>query len=181
MNKATSKPQTASAPSAAKDTDPQGKSELGPEHAEIAKCVGTWDVAFTMWTQEGAPPVKSTARAIFSPVFNGRFIREDYTGEFLGKPFTGVGTLGYDRAAGHFVSMWYDSVSTGIMHSTALPGISGEDLTFEGVGVCQETGEEQSVRHVMHKDSDNRFILSFYRGEGDDEKQAMELVYTRRN
>jgi hypothetical protein len=176
----------APAPASAKNPATHDQLGLGPEHAELAKFVGTWDVAFTFWAKEGAPPVSSAGRSIFTPIFNGRYIREDYTGEFMGKPFAGVGTLGFDRVAGHYVSVWFDNAGTGIMHSTAVPGLAGDDLTFEGVGINQETQEEQAVRHVLSWESDARFTLSFFKavGDGDDEDedevQTMELVYSRR-
>ncbi len=154
---------------------------LAPEHDEIARCLGAWDVSFTAWLQEDAPPVTSSGRSIFTRIFDGRYIREDYSGEFQGRPFAGIGTLGYDRAAGYFVSTWIDNASTGIMHATAMPGLANEDLTFEGLGINQETQEEQSVRHVLHWESDDCFTISFFKGEEDDEVQTMELVYTRRS
>jgi hypothetical protein len=179
------KPSAAQAPAKAPATqEPQG---LGPEHAELAKSIGTWDVAVTVWAKEGAPPVTSNGRSIFTPIFNGRFIREDFTGTFMGKPFTGVGTLGFDRAAGQYVSVWFDNVGTGIMHSTADPGPAGDDLIFKGVGVSQETMTVQALRHILRWESDTSFTLSFFKGhiddegDGEDEVQSMELVYSRRS
>ena len=175
-NPKSSAPQAPAKEPAAKDSK-----ALGPEHAQLAKFIGAWDVACTFWAKEGEPPVSSTGRANYTPIFDGRYIREDFTGEFMGKPFIGVGTLGFDRAAGHYVSVWYDNAGTGIMHATALPGLAGDDLSFEGVGVCQETQEEQTMRHVLHWESGERFTLSFFKGDGADEEQTMELVYSRRN
>jgi hypothetical protein len=174
-------PAPAGAPAQAKAPATHEQAGLGPEHAELAKCIGSWDVAFTYWPKEGAPPVSSSGRSLFTPIFNGRYIREDYTGEFMGKPFSGIGTLGFDRAAGYYVSTWIDNVGTGIMHATAMPGPITDDLTFEGLGIDQETQEEQSVRHVLHWESDTCFHLSFFKGEEDDEVQTMELVYNRRS
>jgi hypothetical protein len=153
---------------------------LGPEHRTLAKYVGTWDVAFTFWAKENAPPVSSAGRSIFTPVFDGRYIREDYSGDMMGKPFAGIGTMAFDRAAGHYVSVWFDNAGTGIMHSTAVPGNAGDDLTFHGVAVCPQTKEEQSVRHVLRWESESSFIVSFFKGDGEDEAQTMKLVYNRR-
>jgi hypothetical protein len=180
MNSAKPNPKASVDQAQSKAAAAKDRNALGPEHDELAKFIGSWDVSFTYWAKESAPSVSSTGRSVFTAIFDGRFIREDYVGLFMGRPFAGVGTLGFDTAAGQYVSSWFDNVGTGIMHSTAIAGLEGDDLTFEGVGLCPDTQEEQSIRHVLRWESDESFTVNFFKGDGEDEVQTMELVYTRR-
>lgn len=59
--------------------------KTGPEHAQLAKRLGAWEAACTTWRQEGDEPTTFKGQAVFNSVFEGRFIREDFTGEIEGK------------------------------------------------------------------------------------------------
>src|SRR5688572_28248554 len=87
----------------------------GPEHQQLAKLVGTWDVACKMWMQPDAPPVDSKGSETFTTVFEGRFLQAKFEGSMMGQPFTGYSTMGYDRSAKRYVTTWHDSISTGLM------------------------------------------------------------------
>ena len=150
----------------------------GPEHAQLAKKVGTWKVAYTQWMKEGAEPTKATGQSIFTKLFDGRFIREEFTGDFQGKPFTGIGTMGFDRAAKRFVNTWYDSMGTGITSTNGTNGANGKDLVLRGTMTCPMKGEI-NVRHVYAHQSNDKFMLTLYGESKGKESKSMELVYTR--
>lgn len=152
--------------------------KLGPEHAQLAKTIGTWKVAYTQWMKEGAEPTKATGQSIFTKLFEGRFIREEFTGEFQGKPFTGIGTMGFDRAAKRFVNTWYDSMGTGITSTSGTSGANGKDLVLRGMMTCPMRGE-MNIRHVYAHQSDDKFTLTMYGKSEGKESKSMELVYTR--
>src|ERR1043165_5114013 len=69
--------------------------KTGPEHAALAKAVGTWDVKSTMW-MPGMPAMTFDDKATFSLALDGRWIRQDYTGTRMGQPMNGLGMMGYD-------------------------------------------------------------------------------------
>ena len=151
----------------------------GTEHAQLAKTIGTWKVAYTQWMKKGAEPTKATGQSIFTKLFDGRFIREEFTGDFQGKQFTGIGTMGFDRAAKRFVNTWYDSMGTGITSTNGTSGANGKDLVLRGTMTCPMRGE-MNVRHVYAHQSDDKFTFTMYGESEGKESKSMELVYTRK-
>ena len=152
----------------------------GPEHAELAKTIGTWKVAYTQWMKEGAEPTKATGKSMFTKLFDGRFIREEFSGDFHGEPFTGIGTMGFDRAANRFVNTWYDSMGTGITSTAGTISVNGKDLVMRGTMTCPIKGE-MHVRHVYGHESNDKFTLTMFCEHDGKENKSMELVYTRQS
>ena len=150
----------------------------GPEHAQLAKKIGTWKVTYTQWMKEGADPTEATGQSVFTKLFDGRFIQEEFLGDFQGKPFSGIGTMGFDRASKRFVNTWYDSMGTGITSTNGTNGANGKDLVLRGTMTCPMKGEI-NVRHVYVHQSNDKFMLTMYGESKGKESKSMELVYTR--
>jgi len=168
-------------PSAEQKAQQQAVQELnkpGPEHAQLEKFVGRWKTAYTHWMTPEAAPVKATGSATITSVFDGRFVREEFTGEFQGKPFHGVGTTGFDRAAKRFVNTWYDNVGTGLVYSSGPATGNGKEIVLRGEMTCPINGQIK-VRHVYAHESDKKFTLTMYNEKDGKEGKAMEVVYTR--
>lgn len=153
----------------------------GPEHQQIGKVVGEWDVACTMWMQPGQPPSRSTGSQTFAAKHDGRYIKGRYTGSFEGQPFTGHTTNGFDRAAGRYFTTWCDSMGTGFLYLTGTSSDGGKTITYSGEMVCPLLGP-LSVRQVETHLTDDRFTIDMYQTPKDTGKEfkAMELSYTRR-
>jgi len=152
----------------------------GPEHSQLMKWVGSWDVAFTHAMKEGEPVKHATGTAIFTSAYNGRYIREEYSSEFNDHHFMGTGTTGYDRAAKHFVTTWYDNMGTGIIHLTGTATDEGNIITYLGMMMCSQQKSRVQLRHVTTWESDNSFTITMFHRSAGTERQVMELVYTRR-
>ena len=88
---------------------------LGPQHEAMAKHVGTYDVAIKSWMDPAAPPMESKGMAIRTLHMGGRVMHEEFQGDMMGMPFTGLSRSGYDNVSGKYWSTWTDSMSTGIM------------------------------------------------------------------
>jgi hypothetical protein len=157
-------------------------STLAPEHAALARAVGDWDVQATVWMAPGAAPLAFTDAASFSATLNGRWIRQDYRGERMGRPYAGVGLSGFDTVEKTFVSTWYDNVSTAAMTTTGTSSDGGRTITYTGeVTFCPMTGGPVSTRSVLSCGSPERMVFTMYNTpKGGTEMKAMELVYTRR-
>lgn len=152
----------------------------GPEHSQLLKRIGTWDVAFTQWMAEDEPEKQSKGTSIFTSVFNGRYIHEEYASQFPGKPFMGTGITGYDRAAKHFVTTWHDNMGTGITHLTGSATREGQEITYHGTKMCAEKQCEVHLRHVVSWESNDCFTISMFNRSEGKERKVMELVYSRR-
>lgn len=152
----------------------------GPEHAQLAKRVGTWDVSCAMWMKDGEEPTRSQGTAVLSSLFDGRFLREVFTGQMGGQPFQGVGTMGFDRVAKEYVNVWYDSVGTGIIVTRGPATGDGRELTLSGTFSCPTQGAGVPVRHVYAQESDERFTLTMFQTKDGKDSKSMELAYKRK-
>lgn len=153
----------------------------GPEHQQIGKVVGEWDVACTMWCQPGQPPEKSVGINTFTAKHDGRYVKGRYTGTFQGQPFTGHSTNGFDRAAKRYFTTWCDSMGTGFLYLTGTSADGGKTITYSGEMVCPISGP-LFVRQVETHQSDDHFTTVMYQSPmgGGEESKSMELSYTRR-
>src|SRR5262245_6517189 len=68
----------------------------GPEHKLLAKMAGTWDARVKAYFDPSKPPAESTGVMKRDMILDGRFLREEYTGDIAGSPFRGLGLVGYD-------------------------------------------------------------------------------------
>lgn len=164
------------------DDEMQACMELGkpgPEHADLMKFVGTWKVESKMWTKPGEPPVSSSGIAVFTSLFNGRYLRQDVDGLFLGAPFRGTGLMGFNNATRQYEDVWIDSNSTGIMHSTGTRAADGKRWEFTG-SCAGPGGKEMKMRSTITRVSDDQFSAeAFCDVDGSGETKCWEATYTR--
>lgn len=180
MSTSTSRSKTKQAPSqqAPNEQAIQDAMKPGPENARLVKAAGSWKVAVTCWMKEGEEPQKSAGTSTFIPVFDGRYVREEFSGDFDGKPFRGVGTSGFDRAAKRYVSTWFDSMGTGIVRTSGPAVPEGTDIELTGEMTCPINGST-TLRQVRTDESADRFTVTMYNTVKGKEAKSMELVYTR--
>src|SRR5690606_4126800 len=81
----------------------------GPQHAEMAKPAGTYDLAIKSWMSPDAPPTSETGTATRSMILGDRVMVEKVEATMHGQPFTGHGMTGYDNVTGKYWSTWNDS------------------------------------------------------------------------
>ena len=157
------------------------KMQPGKEHEELKKLEGKYDVAAKMWMDPSQPAQESKGTAEFTMVMNGRYLKQDFKGEMMGKPYNGVGFEGFDKVANKFVSMWMDDVGTQPMMMYGESKDGGKTVEFEGEHKCPMTGQQVKMR-AIHKQVDaDKFIFEMYHAyPGQKEFKGMELTYTRK-
>jgi hypothetical protein len=84
----------------------------GPEHAFFKKLVGSWKTESKFWMDPSQPPMTTLGNASSQLIMGGRFLQSEFTGDFMGMPFEGLGIDGYDRVQEKFVSVWMDNMGT---------------------------------------------------------------------
>jgi hypothetical protein len=153
----------------------------GKEHAELAKMVGKWDAATTMWMAPDAEPVTSMGTVEMISVLGGRWIQQSFTGDMMGMPFHGLGYLGFDKFKNQYVSTWMDDMSTMTMISFGDPSADGKTITYSGVADDIMTGTKNKVyKSVVHNIDDNTSIFEMYDKTPDGKEfKMMEIKYTR--
>src|ERR1700686_4569778 len=75
----------------------------GDAHKKLGPMVGTFDCDVKMFMQPGAPPTAGVGVAVNTWALDGRWVQQQFTGTFMGMPFTGIGYTGYDNIKKKYV------------------------------------------------------------------------------
>jgi Protein of unknown function (DUF1579) len=151
----------------------------GPNQDLMKKLAGNFDYALKMWMAPGTAPMESKGKRTGEMVMDGRYLQEKFTGDFMGQPFEGLGTLAYDNVQKKWVSTWIDNASTGIMVSTGTCDGKG---TWEMKGEMPDpmSGKMVMTRGVTTLKDDNTIVMSMYvPGPDGKEMKMMEITLTR--
>jgi hypothetical protein len=167
--------------------DPQAMMEMykklatpGEPHKLFATLTGSWTTTTKSWMEPGKPPMESTGTAEMKMLLDGRFLYQEFTGEMMGQPFSGVGIDGYDNIQKKYVTAWMDTMGTGIflMEGTASP--DGKTITLRG------QHPEPGGGHMSHRaiwtlvDPNNQTFHMYGTHHGGKEMKMMEITYSRK-
>ena len=153
----------------------------GAEHKALANMVGTWDATIKSYIDSSGAPTEQKGTSTFTSVMDGRYFIEKAEGEFMGQPFHGIGTYGYDNGTKQYVSTWIDSMGTGIMTGTGTATEGGKTFNWTSTGYDAMSGKVQSYRSTMHMVSADQYHMEMF-GPGPDGKEMkmMEITYNRK-
>jgi hypothetical protein len=151
----------------------------GAPHKILAGMAGSWNTRGRFWMEPDKPPVESAGRSEQKMVLDGRFLQQEFTGDMMGNPFTGLGFCGYDNHTGKFVSTWMDTMGTAIM---VFEGTASED----GRTITQTSRYDDPVQGPMTWRSVTRIVDDdtvefemYATGRSGKEEKMMEITYTR--
>jgi hypothetical protein len=151
----------------------------GTPHKMLEDLVGTWTAKSRMGVETGKL-MEETGVSEQKMVLGGRFLQQEYSGQMMGAPFTGIGYTGYDNYKKKFVSTWMDSMGTAILffEGTASP---------DGKTITQECSHEDPVRGPMVwrsvtriVDENNNTFEMYGIYQGGKEEKMFEITYTRK-
>lgn len=173
---------------AGKQMDQQAMMELwqklaqpGEPHKLFAGLAGSWTTSAKEWMEPGKPPMESAGMAENKMLLDGRFLYHEYNGQMMGQPYSGVGIYSYDNMTKKYVTVWMDSMGTGIfmMEGTASP--DGKTITLKG-SHPEPGGGKMSHRAVWKIADSNATTFEMYgtHGHGGKEMKFLEIVYTRK-
>ncbi len=152
----------------------------GPIHAFLAEKAGSWTVTVSMWDQPDAEPMVGTMAATSEMVLGGRYLKEEFAGEFFGMPFSGIGHTGYDNTTGTITSTWIDNMSTATMVMTGKYAQAGDPLETAGRMFDPATGNEVVMRSVTTWKDKDAFHVDYYGCTGGAaETRTMAMDYQR--
>jgi hypothetical protein len=151
----------------------------GPIHKHLAKKVGEYTTQ-TKFTAPGVATQESHGTAQITSALDGRFLLEENTGTFFGRPIKGMRLLGYNNASKKYEGIWTYTMSTGIM---TLAGTSEDDgktikltATYDG-----PMGEKQTLHVVTRDVDDDHFVVELTAKNPDGSKGAsLETTYSRK-
>ena len=123
----------------------------GPEHAILRELGGEWDVKTSM---TGMEPESGTQKNVLA--MNDLWLLQDYTGKFMGAPFSGHGVLGYDADKKQYCGLWVDSLTTAADPIAGSYDAKTRTLTMEQTVKDPMSGQEFTMKmstHFVDKDS----------------------------
>jgi hypothetical protein len=151
----------------------------GEQHARLADRAGDWKAVVTIWNEPGGAPTTIDGVSTKTMVFGGRYLEEEFTGQFMGRPFRGRGIYGFDNATREYVAIWYDNMGTGIHLSNGQDDGKG-GLTFASTQQDPVTGRPTKTRSVGRStDRDHHVWESYTTRDGEKEFLHMRVEYTR--
>ncbi len=87
------------------------------EHTDLLKMVGKWNIHCKFFMEPGQPPMETEAKETVEAV--GPFwITCKFESNFMGAPFSGRASVGYEPHTKRYVSTWIDSMAPVFFHLT---------------------------------------------------------------
>lgn len=134
-----------------------------------------------MWTSLDQAPAIDHGTATFSIVLGGRHLRQDLHVDAPGKPFDGVGYIGYDNATREYFSSWMDINFTGIILAHGEYDPASNTYTFKTSVPGGKNGAVVGLREVMHVSDKDHFTYKYFETHDGKESLAIELKYERKS
>ncbi len=112
--------------------DAPAPGKAGAEYEFLKRFVGQWDCENEMFIEPGKPPAKSKG-SMTSHMVGNYWVILAVNGEFLGQPYHGQGTFGFDSLKKKkYVGTWADSMSDFLWHYEGT--VAGTKLVFASEG-----------------------------------------------
>lgn len=148
---------------------------LNEQHAWLKTLEGSWDAKGKFW-MGGPDPMLTSAESEVTVLLGGRWLHQSYKGDFMGMPFEGLATMGYDNLEKRYAWLWIDNMNT---HPEFMHGQrDGEVLTLRGTHLGP--GGSAPARSVVTRKGDDEFVYENFEGNEGAERKTMEIVYTRK-
>ena len=152
----------------------------GAAHKALEGMIGTWDTKVTSWMMPGADPIVGTGWSENKWILGGRYVQQNFKGDFMGMPFEGLGYSGYDNVKKQYFGTWMDNMGTGIMTSVGTGG-SGNTMTYKGTFADPMTGKDTTVdEKVTVIDNDHMNFEMWAPGPDGKMFKSMLIEYSRK-
>jgi hypothetical protein len=153
----------------------------GEPHKHLARQVGDWTYTSKMWMDPSAPAMESSGTMSAVSLHGGRYVESTWKGNFMGMPFEGRATDGYDNVGKMYVSSWIDNMSTGIMYSTGTCDAAGKTCTHSGDMWDPMTGQKSTMKSTITWMDDNSYKMEMFgKGPNGQEMKMMEFMVKRK-
>jgi hypothetical protein len=170
-----------------KQMDPQAMMEVwkqmatpGEPHKLFATLAGSWTTTNKEWMEPGKPPTESTGTAEMKMLLDGRFLYQEFTGNMMGQPFSGVGIDAYDNMTKKYMTAWMDTMGTGIFMMEGTASADGKTITLRG-SHPEPGGGKMTHRAVWKIVDNNTQTFDMYGAHhGGKEMKVLEITYTRK-
>jgi len=153
----------------------------GPAHQALDPLIGDWNAEVKMWMTPDAPPTITKGTSKNTWTLKGRFVQQEFNGEFMGKPFRGISFTGYDNVRQKYRSVWIDDMSTTMVTSEGDAEDGGKVITFGGEYACAMTGDKhKQTKQIFRIISRDKHVFEMHDPSKGDNSKEMEITYTRK-
>ncbi|NOT32488.1 MAG: DUF1579 domain-containing protein [Planctomycetes bacterium] len=153
--------------------------KVGPSHKALEVKVGKWTASVKAF-MPGGETVEANGSSEIQWIMDGRFLKDTFTGEWMGKPFHGEGRMGFDNLKKKYVSTWLDDAGTGIYFSEGAFDAASKSFSFTGDSPDTDAGKYVKSRTTEKwTDNDHFTMQSFVPGPDGKERLSMEIAYAR--
>jgi hypothetical protein len=147
------------------------------EHQKIQAMAGRWNVKCTFYMDPSAPPMECDAIETFEQV--GPFwVVSKYEADFMGAPFVGRCTMGYDPHRKLWTSTWIDCMSPSLFSFTG--NMKGDTLVMEGDAWSCMTNQVARHRTTNKAAGKDEWVMEMFQTMPDGkEVKTMRAHYRR--
>jgi Protein of unknown function (DUF1579) len=151
----------------------------GPAHQALEPLVGEWDAEVKTRMDPGAPSTISKGPAKSPWALNGRFVQQEFSGEFMGSPLRDR-TYGLRQRSAKYRSVWIDDMSTTIVTSEGDAEGVGKVITLGGDYACAMTGEQHNTTTQIYRIlSRDKHVFEMHDAARGANSKVMEITYIR--
>lgn len=158
----------------------------GDHHKVLAHFVGEWNIETKVWMAgPGGKPDVSTGTSKITPILGGRFIKEGVKSTMMGRPYEGMGLIGYNNVRNVYEGTWTSSMDTHItsMVGTLQPDKDGEMNVFNFYGEMDEPMLNMFGRIVNYRTTilgKDKHKFEIYDLAAGPDFKVIEIMYTRK-
>jgi hypothetical protein len=152
----------------------------GEPHKLFTSLAGSWTTKTKEWMEPGKPPTESIGTADMKMLLDGRFLYQEYNAQMMGQPFSGIGIDAYDNMTKKYMTVWIDTMGTGIFMMEGTASADGKTITLKGSH--PEPGGGKMTHRAVWKIVDNNTQTFDMYGthHGGKELKVLEITYTRK-
>lgn len=151
----------------------QEAATAGPEHAVLKSMAGTWDAEIDSAGE------KSKGTSIMSLDCNGLWLTTKFSGDFGGTTFEGRGLDGYDQSKKKYVSVWVDSMTSGLTLFEGTHDDRTKTITMTGSSTGPD-GAPMKLKSTTTQNSPDSITFKMLMVTPDGEFPMMTIEYKRK-
>jgi len=153
----------------------------GEEHKVLEPLIGTWKNVFKgrMSPNEKIEESKGTSEHTW--MYDGRYVKADFKGNWAGQPFEGIDFIGYDKMKGEYQLVSLNNMSTSLMQASGSYDKNSKTLKLGGMFSCPLTGEKEKWFRAEWKiiNKDKNIYTSYFKDKEGKEFKSAEINYSR--
>ena len=157
----------------------------GPEHEQLSKLEGDWDMEIKFWMAPNTDPMSVNSTGTFKMILGGRFLEMRSSGTFMGQSMETLHILGFDRRSGNYISTGFDSQGTYSVSAEGKYDADKDIIVMYGEDYDAYWDFTQQYNFEVNIIDDNTFtwaviFLDERMAQGQDSFKMVEITYNRK-